>query len=334
MSPGPGSSRVAAPRSVQRSSCAARDRCAQRGDHRRSQRRHARVARRDRDLGPAQQRVVDDGAHAHGPAVGEVEHGADAGAAQPGLGARDDRPARPQGGERRAVGRRQRARVAARLHRDRVERNRPPAPVTEQHDPAPEHARGSDLRVAAQLARGGVGVAQAPDERRRRRRDRRRPAASPQRRPARPAAPPRPPRPPIGDDPGRDPIRHRSGARPRRTVGGPVGRAARDAARRPRPLGRRVGRVLDADGRQLPVLPPALRRPDAQAAAPRGGGRVRGGDARQPEQPRARRRPGDERDGEGGGRRAGGDARARRAQPRAPDRQRDDREPRGAVGGA
>ena len=86
--------------------------------------------------------------------------------------------------------------------------------------------------------------------------------------------------------------------------------------------------------RQLSVLPPALRRPDAQAAAPGRRGRLPRGDAGQPQQPRARRRPGDE-------------PRWRRRSSRSSPRcsasathlghltsQRHDRQPRGAVGRA
>ena len=51
-----------------------------------------------------------------------------------------------------------------------------------------------------------------------------------------------------------------------------------------------------------PYSEPALRRPDAEAAASDRLGGLRGDDAPEPEQPRARRRPGDLRAGAGGGR--------------------------------
>ena len=56
---------------------------------------------------------------------------------------------------------------------------------------------------------------------------------------------------------------------------------------------RRVRGLRGPTAGQLPVLPPALRGPDAQAAAPGGGRRLPRGDADQSQQPRARRRPGD-----------------------------------------
>ena len=90
---------------------------------------------------------------------------------------------------------------------------------------------------------------------------------------------------------------------------------------------RRPGRAAD---RQLPVLPPVLRRPDAQAAAPCGGRRLSGGHADQPEQPRAGRRARPPRDGERGRRQLAAMFGLPRA-PRPPDHQRHDRQPRGAV---
>ena len=79
---------------------------------------------------------------------------------------------------------------------------------------------------------------------------------------------------------------------------------APEPRRRRRGAGRGVRAARRAAARQLPVRAPALRRPDAQAAAPRGRARLHHRDAREPQQPRARRRPGDRRDGEGGGRAA------------------------------
>ncbi len=90
------------------------------------------------------------------------------------------------------------------------------------------------------------------------------------------------------------------------------------------------GEFTGAAAGQLPVLPPVLRRADAEAAAPGGGGRLPGRDADQPEQPRAGRRPGHGPDGEGGRGAAGRDVRAARA-PGPPDHQRHDRQPGGAV---
>ena len=101
----------------------------------------------------------------------------------------------------------------------------------------------------------------------------------------------------------------------------------RRARRRARPGVRRPHRP---PARQLPVLPPPLRRPDAQAPAPGRRPRLRHGHADQPQQPRARRRPGHGRDGEGRRRPAGRHVRAAAA-PGAPDLQRHHREPRGAL---
>ena len=96
------------------------------------------------------------------------------------------------------------------------------------------------------------------------------------------AHPHRPARRPDPDAPPRSSPRGRSGSGP----------TTRTPPASPTPSAcSRVGRVRRADGRPLPVLPPALRRPDAQAAAPGRGGRLPRGDARQPQQPRARRRP-------------------------------------------
>ena len=141
----------------------------------------------------------------------------------------------------------------------------------------------------------------------------RRPHARPARRP--PARAARPP--PGRAGRGAAPARH--GARGRARAGRGRARGARRAGR--------------AAAQHLPLSRPALRRADAQAAGRDRLGRVRHGDAAQPEQPRARRRPGHGGDGEGGGRAARGDVRPAAA-PRAPDRVGHDREPRGAVGGA
>ena len=79
----------------------------------------------------------------------------------------------------------------------------------------------------------------------------------------------------------------------------------------------RLGRVRRADGGQLSVPPPALRGPDAQAAAPGGDRRLHRRAARQRQQPRARRRAGDERARGRGDARPGDDVRlpGRRARP-------------------
>ena len=112
-------------------------------------------------------------------------------------------------------------------------------------------------------------------------------------------------------------------------------RAARRVGARPDSASPTRGTAFaERMARPLPVLPPALRRPDAQAAAPGGDRRLPGGDADQPQQPRARRRAGDERAGGRGRRRARGDVRPAPARARAPDLERDDRQPRGAVGRA
>ena len=79
-----------------------------------------------------------------------------------------------------------------------------------------------------------------------------------------------------------------------RAAAGPApGHPASDT--RPGALRGRVGRVLGADGRQLSLPSPALRRADAQAAAPDGDRRLHRRAARQRQQPRARRRAGHER---------------------------------------
>ena len=124
------------------------------------------------------------------------------------------------------------------------------------------------------------------------------------------------------------------GARHHARVGGELwpGARAPGAETRPREAYARLGCVYATSGRQLSVLPSALRGADAQAAAPGRGRRLPRGDDRQPEQPRPGRRAGDERDGEGGRRRPGGDVRPARAEPRPPHLQRHDRQPRSAVG--
>ncbi len=75
--------------------------------------------------------------------------------------------------------------------------------------------------------------------------------------------------------------------------------AADRTGARSRAVSRRVARCGDAYARQLPVSAPALRRADAQAAAPGCAHRVRACDAHQSQQPRARRRPREFGDGEG-----------------------------------
>ena len=94
------------------------------------------------------------------------------------------------------------------------------------------------------------------------------------------------------NDPGRD-KRHRTAGRGTRSPRAGVRRPARLYAPGPwrEPHGRRPRRSSPTPRRQLPLLPPALRRPDAQAAASRGARRLRDGHEAQPQQPRPRRRP-------------------------------------------
>ena len=125
-----------------------------------------------------------------------------------------------------------------------------------------------------------------------------------------------------------------AGRWPSGVAGGPVRRPHRAVVVDEQRLAGRAGRADRPARRQLPVPPPALRRPDAQAAAPGGGRRLRGRDADQPEQPRARRRTGDGAHGEGGGGRASPAMFGLDPAPRPPDQQRDDGQPRGAVRGS